>query len=417
MWLTRLINSQDRNAFVIALIDGDGTVFTKDLLSKGEKGGKEAATLLQNSLTDFATTNLPHLEDVKIVAKIYANTSSLADKLVAGKMIDKPSILTDFVRGFNSTKLLFDFVDAGTRKEVAGDKLSEALRLHLYDCHCHAVLLGCSHDNDYARILEEVVADSEIAEHLTLLEGVPFEKDIAAIEDQFKTIKFENLFRCSKLVPVNATPKPPPGLTLPALAKVESNKASTPNSAASTPQMNWATVTAQAHTNPANGITGSSGPPSVTSKSATSQRASTPTPLTPTDLPRSKATTKVIERNRLGQRIDKTDTTIPNYEIQRVKKLKLCNTYYLQTSQQCTSSHCTHRHDYPISNYERKVLREVARMTPCYYKTDCDDPDCIYGHRCPQSKPNEQGCYYGDDCRFYGWGHAIDTRICKTTRV
>lgn len=405
-----LTDLQNRNAFITALIDGDGMLFTTELISDGEKGGKEAANQLHASLLDYITTHLPHLESYRINVKIFADVSALSMILVKCKEIDRSDVLQEFIKGFNSTKLLFDIVDVGSKKDAAGDKVSENLRLSLSDCHCHAVLLGCSHNDDYAKVIQEVSTDAQTAENLVLLEGVPFSKELAALQPNYRSVRFDNLFRSNKLVP----PKPPTGVILPVLSKVESNKTSGNNSASSTPSMNWATVTAQPAPPvpqiPAATAAASQAPPTVTAKPTVQRKPSEAPSAT------SKASSKSICTNKLGQRIDKTDESIPNYEIQRVKKIKLCNAYYLQ-NQNCTSSHCTHRHDYPISNSERKTLREVARMTPCYYQTDCDDPDCIYGHRCPQSKPGESGCYYGKDCRFYGWGHGIDVRICKTVKV
>ena len=270
------------------------------------------------------------------------------------------------------------------------------------DCHCQGVLLACSHNDDYAKVIQEVSADPETADRLILLEAVPFGKELAALRSNFRNVKFDGLFRSTRPAP----PKAPAGVILPVIAKVDTNKTSGSNSASSTPSMNWATVTAQAPPPPTTLATPLPTPPAtVTAKPATVRKISG-----------TKMVLKPVCTNRLGQRIDKTDESIPNYEIQRVKKIKLCNAYHLQ-GQNCTSSLCTHRHDYPISNSERKTLREVARMTPCYYQTECEDAECIYGHRCPQSKPGESGCYYGKDCRFYGWGHGIDIRICKTVKV
>ena len=389
------------------MIDGDGILFTKDLLSRGEKGGKDAAVALSNSLHNFASENLGHLESPKLIVRIYANFSSLSEALIGHKIIDKLSTFDDFVKGFNSTKLLFDFVDAGTKKDATGDKLSEMLRMQIFDCHCHQVLFGCSRNNEYANILNEFLIDGEAINHLTLLKAVPFEKELAELQHHFKSTKFEDVFQTSQLCPAPALPKAPPTIAaaLPSLTRVESNKTNTTTSSANTPSMNWATVTAQAQTTTP-----------VTRPTAT--RTSTPSSTPTTEsIAKSKVSNKSIDKNRLGMRIDRVDTDIPNYEIQRVKKLKLCNVYYLQGTTLCTSAKCSHRHDYPISNHERKILREVARMTPCYYKTECGDGDCIYGHRCPQSKTNEQGCYYGEDCRFYGWGHGIDVRVVKTIKV
>lgn len=395
----------DRNAYIVALLDGDGMVFTKELLSKGEKGGKEAATLLHAALSEYVATNLGHLDAVRIAVRVYGDTSTLADALLQCKEIDKAATFQDFIRGFNSTKLLFDFVDVGNRKDAAGDKLSENMRINLYDCHCHTVLLGCSHNDEYANVVAEVSLDPEVADHLVLMEGVPFEAELAALQPKFKTVKFDSIFRSTEITP----PKPLPDAIVPTLAKVESNMTSKNTSASSTPHLNWATVTAQAHATPSSGSQASNSSPATMTAKPVKQGTSVASS-------NGKGSNKSISTNRLGERIDRTDENIANYEIQKVKKLKLCNTFYLQ-GQKCTSSHCTHRHDYPISTWERKCLREVARMTPCYYRTDCEEADCIYGHRCPQSKPGESGCYYGDECRFHGWGHGIDTRIVKTLRV
>jgi hypothetical protein len=390
---------QDRHAFVTALIDGDGTIFSSELVNDGERGGREAADQLHASILDYASTNLSHLDSYKIKVKIFANTSSLADTLVKCKEISRSDLFNDFLRGFNSQQPLFDLVDVGSKQGAAADKLEVNLRDCFEDCHCQAVILACSHNDNYTKLVEEVSHESD---RLVLLEAVPFSKGMAALQPNFRSVKFDGLFRSTKMVP----PAVPTNVILPVLAKVESNRTSGNNSAASTPSMNWATVTAKAAA-PVPVITPNiPAPPTTIAKPVQAQRK-------PSE---NKTSTKSIFTNRLGQRIDKTDDTIPNYEIQRVKKIKLCNAYYLQ-DQNCTSSHCTHRHDYPISNSERKTLREVARMTPCYFQTDCEDPECIYGHRCPQSKPGEAGCYYGNDCRFHGWGHGIDTRICKTTKV
>ena len=392
----------------MVLLDGDNMIFTKDLLSKAEKGGKDAANAIFDIVAAFAAEHLRHLDSPKIVTRIYCNVKSLSDTLAKLKIIDRPSVFEDFLRGLNSTQLLFDFVDSGTLPDGTRAKLSEQFKNNLYNCHCHQIILGCSNDAQYASLLEDTLKDPTVLPHITLVEGVPFEKEIAALKDSFKITKFENVFRTTKLAPSPAIPRGPlqaVTATLPALSRVESNGTNGTASTSSTPAMTWATMTAQPL-----------GPSAPASKASTT-RTSTPTSVKSPETAASKPVGKAIERNRHGQRIDKVDSSIPNHEIQRIKKLKLCNIYYLQGSSYCTSNNCSHSHTYPLSKGERNVLREVARMTPCYYKMDCADPECIYGHRCPQNKPDDPGCWYGEDCRFYGWGHGIDTRVVKTTRV
>lgn len=383
-------------------------IFTKDLLAKGEKGGKEAANMIFDCVSAFIAEHLHHLDAPKIVARIYANIKSISETLTKLKIIERPTLFDDFVRGLNGTQLLFDFVDAGARPDSTKEKVADHFKANLYDCHCHQIILGCSNDNHYVNLLEETIKDPTVLSHITLLEGLPFEKEVATLKNNFKTTKFENIFRSTKLSPCHTPARGPlqaVTATLPALSRVESNGTNGSVSGSSTPAMTWATMTAQPFI------------PSAPTSKASTTRTSTPTSTRSPEAVVSKPVTKNIERNRHGQRVDKVDSTIPNHEIQRIKKLKLCNIYYLQGSSFCTTNNCSHSHTYPLSKGERNILREVARMTPCYYKLDCSDPDCIYGHRCPQNKPDEPGCWYGEDCRFYGWGHSIDTRVVKTTKV
>lgn len=139
---------QDRNAFVLVLIDADSLLFTKELLSKGEKGGAEAANNMMNAVQTFCTQTLHHLESFRIVVRIYANIKSLADNLTKLKVIDRPSLLDDFVRGANGSELLLDFVDSGSRPNATRTKIGQQLQSNIYDCHCHQIILGC--DNKYA---------------------------------------------------------------------------------------------------------------------------------------------------------------------------------------------------------------------------------------------------------------------------
>ncbi|RMZ85617.1 hypothetical protein DV737_g546, partial [Chaetothyriales sp. CBS 132003] len=357
----------DRNAFVMVLIDGDGTIFSKALLSRGEGGGKEAATRLALAASDLVAQRLPHLESPKLVLRIYADLVALSDLLVRSQIIDSPSTLDDFLRGFNSSKAFFDFVDAGNRPGAVADKACELLKLNFHE---------------YGPVLQEVLRDGQVAHHLTLVESVPFDKGLDHLQSQFHCARFDSIFCKTRPSPLPAIALPKVVSTaLPLLGKVESNKTTANSSASSTPAPNWATVTA----------------------------------AVPPPPPALKALASGLSPGAAAKQ--GSDTTIPNYEIQRVKKLKLCNLYYLQGKDMCSSSSCSHAHDYPISNSERRTLREVARMTPCYFRTECENPDCIYGHQCPQNKPNEPDCYFKEDCRYHGWGHGIDTRVVKTTKI
>lgn len=119
-----MLTAQDRNSFVVALLDGDGMIFKDELLQQGEKGGKEAAGQLFSAINDFIKQNVPDLHAPKILVRIYANVRGLADVLHKTGIIERASLFEDFVRGLTGSKLLFDFIDVGTGKDRADDKIT-----------------------------------------------------------------------------------------------------------------------------------------------------------------------------------------------------------------------------------------------------------------------------------------------------
>jgi hypothetical protein len=121
-----LIYPQNRNAFVVVLLDGDGMIFDDYLIQKGEKGGKEAANLIWAAVNEFVVRQLPHLSSPKIVTRVYANVKGLSDTLCKSGIIDNPGIFEAFTKGFND-KLLFDFVDVGSGKKDMADESKEQL--------------------------------------------------------------------------------------------------------------------------------------------------------------------------------------------------------------------------------------------------------------------------------------------------
>ena len=381
--LQLLIVAQERDAFILILIDGDGMIFDDQYIQKGENGGREAATLLWGFVRDYVTQKIPNLSsDYKIVTRIYANLKGLGDACQRSGMLERTSLIEEFARGFTGSKQLFDFVDVGVGKDRADDKISgtivsfcisqesnidhdlEIFKLHLYDCHCRHILFGCSHDNGYARLLEDV-ADRQNLDRVTLLEGVPFERELAMLKAKYDTKCFQGLFRTAKVTvqpqlyaqqqqqpQINSMAPPPPRYQSPYQPIVALSSPAQNSSIMNPMAASWATAATPAPAHLA------SPPP-------------TPQPTPPTS--------KVIPRNRYGQRVD----PVINYdkmEIQRVKKIKMCNVHYLRKD--CPyGNNCTHDHSYAPNKNELQTLRYVARMTPCKFGTECDDIMCMYGHR------------------------------------
>lgn len=68
--------------------------------------------------------DLPIHSEYKIVAKVYANMKGLGETCRKAGIVDRASKIDDFARGFTQSKPLFDFVDVGSGKERADNKVS-----------------------------------------------------------------------------------------------------------------------------------------------------------------------------------------------------------------------------------------------------------------------------------------------------
>ena len=100
-------------------------IFEDHYIQGGEEGGKEAASMLWGAVRDYVHQNIPGLpSDYKIVARVYANLNGLSDACNKAGIIDNPHLMREFARGFTGTKQLFDFIDVGSGKDRADDKVS-----------------------------------------------------------------------------------------------------------------------------------------------------------------------------------------------------------------------------------------------------------------------------------------------------
>jgi len=394
-------NLLDRNSYVTVLIDGDSLTFSKEFLSKGELGGIDAAHAIAKIIKSFAVDGLPHLSIVNIHIKLFMNVRGLIDTLVRQRTIQTSATFESFLRGLLSSNMTFDVIDTSCMRGMTMRKIKEAYRHDYINVHCHQIFLAALANEDLNALLDET-PDVAVHERVTLLEARGLQSN-DMFDHEIQSIKVHS-FLVKVGTEMSAMKTPAAKVATPVLARVESNSSSrTINSgqasATSTPVLTWAAMTAQ---------------PFVPKPA--DARSETSTPISTTTPPPAKEVLSAIPRNRFGQRVDTVDESIPYQELQRIKKMKLCNIFYLQGKNAC-SGDCGHSHVYPLKATERNILKEVARMTACYYKTECEDPACIYGHRCPQSKPGKNDCYYKTDCRFLGWGHGIDVKVVKTQNV
>ena len=107
-------------------------IFEDHLIKKGEFGGKEAAAALWAATRDYIHQTIPGLSpEFKIVARLYANLKGLGETCHRAAILENPSIIEHFARGFTGSKHLFDFIDVGVGKDRADDKISGILHFSL----------------------------------------------------------------------------------------------------------------------------------------------------------------------------------------------------------------------------------------------------------------------------------------------
>ncbi|KAJ5654294.1 hypothetical protein N7490_001297 [Penicillium lividum] len=398
--ISQIKTIMDREPFVVVLLDGEAIIFKDDFLQLGEEGGRNAAQQFYTAMHTYLSKNLPSVNVPKIILKLYLNVKGFAETCVRSGILADPATVHEFIRGFNETMSCSEIIDIGSGKNRANDKIQEMFQVFLYNCHCHQVFIGCASNTEYAEFLEETLNDGDLTGRVSLVEGVTFDKELDAVKGSFRTAKFPDVLRSSKVAPIYVAPW----------------KSSLPSRSLLTPSPSQ-----QLQNPPPLSRTSTN-----TSASGLGAHLAATIPNTSNETPdfqvvRSKGSgstpVKAVERNKYGQRVDRLDfKSIPRDDLNRLKKLKLCN-YYFLLGECPNEENCYHDHDRKLTRQELHILSAIARMTPCRFGLECDDPECIYGHRCPQSEPGKKTCFRGDSCRFEPVAHGIDTNIVKVTKI
>jgi hypothetical protein len=110
-YITHLQNLMNSNPFIVVVVDGNNFLFNDAFIRDGEEGGRRAAVLFKDEVTEWVTKSVEQPPaDFKILIKVYADFKGLAGTFMSGGVIEKMSTFGEFARGFNT---LFEFVDIG----------------------------------------------------------------------------------------------------------------------------------------------------------------------------------------------------------------------------------------------------------------------------------------------------------------
>jgi len=345
------------------------------------------------------------------MVRVYANLMGLSKALARAKLAGHEArSISPFTSSFTRSQDLFDFVDAGDKKENADFKIRgigicssfsssiklivspEMFRLFADNSQCKRIFFGGCHDVGYLSMLTPHQGN----ERITLIKGTGFNPEYYNLGLRIE--EFQNVFRSAPLsgqgdpsIPFRGAPPNPRlianGIALPKAPLSQTFKAP--------------------------GYLGTSrweSPPEPRPSNKSSTFGSWRDNVTAALPAATSQTQGLIPINDEHQRIDtyipKPSSTAFNGYNARARTQKLCNEHHL--GGYCGNQNCDFDHS-PITPEELHVMTYIVRDYPCPRKDQCRLKSCYYGHICAKDT-----CYGpGKGCRLNRAMHGIDAKVAE----
>lgn len=435
----------------------DKQQFEDSLIKGGAEGGVKAANLLHDTIRERLSRLGREYENCKVMVRAYTNLAGLSKTLArAGLIGHEARSLSPFCSNFTRAQDLFDFVDAGDKKENADNKIREMFRLFVENNQCRHIFFAGCHDTGYLNLLTPYIGKSE---RITLLRGSSFSPefsrlglDVDDLNGLFNSNPLEGLdARRSIYKAPTAQAKPTiipnghPGSVsdnapicthyLRGMCKFGSGcKKSHSNGGDSWRSSEHKLGREITHRNSAQStsfpISSGSNTPAPSNADdgfpkpgfVLPSKALNGQPWPPTSpfmhpslaLPMEK-NADLIPVNGTGHRLDVLLPTPSSedwkaYNVRIAQQGKLCNEYQLKGY--CTKGgpNCILDHS-PIPENIKLVLKHMVHSYPCSRKGDCRRKNCDMGHicfldKCDTSKRNGA-------CRLNNLMHVVDPRVSE----
>lgn len=408
----QMAKDQERNPFVLVLVDGDGYVFNDKLLAKrpdGSNGGSTAAQMLNDEVK--ASLRRKGLEHCQVMVRVYANVFGLSKVLSRTGVVGADSrSLSPFIASFNRSYGLTEFVDAGQLKENADFKLRALLRLYADNSQCKHIYFAACHDVGYISELTPFTGNSS---KFTLVNtpGVRFHDEFTKLGMGIE--EFRSVFRHT---PLDGTGhyRPVSSSAVTDNASMSIPGASQPVSPVKPPSTSGATAPNNQkavcffhsigkcrygksckllHANPPREPKTSqqyADPPSPSSPPGTGNGAALLGPFPDTADLFAKLPKKDempgghIAVNDNNYRLDPFLLPISPDVMSRLKaridRQRVCNGHHLQGS--CDlGDQCEYDHE-PLDEESLPALESLARTQPCPRRGNCRVEGCNHGHIC-----------------------------------
>ncbi|KKK16269.1 hypothetical protein ARAM_003172 [Aspergillus rambellii] len=419
----KLARAQERNPFVLVLVDGDGYMFKEHLIKAGVQGGVKAAQLLGDSIKELVHERLGSQADqCRIMVRVYANVLGLSKSLARTGLVGfEARSLSTFSSSFTRAQDLFDYTDAGDQKEGADCKIrgivlmpyaiwedtllttTEMFRLFADNNQCkHIFFAGC-HDTGYLSLLTPYLGRTD---RITLIKAASFHPGFESLG--FAVRELPAVFM-SMSIQTNGV-----------LAS-HGNHASSPSFPSSgnickhyqKGTCKFGTECTKIHIMPNRQL--------LKPQDDLSSQPISPNTLThlssvrehdfyarslPFMNPKSE---ELIPVNKDGERVD---CYIPppapeawDTYTRRSRQHKLCNNWHLGGA--CGDDDCDFDHT-PVTPTSLNVMKYILHQHPCPQGGSCRSLKCYLGHHCQKG-----GCRGIKPCKFSRHFHSLDLAVAK----
>ncbi|KAL2857288.1 hypothetical protein BJY01DRAFT_231040 [Aspergillus pseudoustus] len=382
----KLARAQERNPFILVLVDGDGYLFKDYLIKAGDEGGAKAARLLNDSIRDLAHERLGiEADQCRIMVRIYSNVLGLSKTMARQGLV-----------GHEARSICY-YIDAGDKKEGADYKIREMFRLFADNNQCkHIFFAGC-HDTGYLSLITPYRGK---ADRITLVKAASFHHEFDRLDLPVRELP--SVFMSTQTAGNRA---PSPTISIPTAPKIcpyyQRGACRYGNSCK------------KIHISPGQQL--SKTPEHSTRASISSSHEKDNSNVRETEfyaenLPYMNVKSlDCIPVNKDGERVD---TYVPppspdvwEVYVKRSKVRKLCNNYHLGGS--CSNENCEFDHSAVDSN-SLNVMKHILRLHVCSKGSNCRVLNCYVGHHCQKG-----GCRGVKPCRF-GWrAHILDVTVAQ----
>ncbi|KAF2456307.1 hypothetical protein BDY21DRAFT_364536 [Lineolata rhizophorae] len=171
-------------AYVAILMDGDAAMFSDEYLRHGHEGGRVAAQKLHEDVKSMVDKYVdygilgPEAHNVEVRATFYGDFSTLANACEGAGVVPGANLARQCLAGFGG-------VEKFTSTNLSDGK--------------NGAVLGCTHEGDYSKRLEELAKSGPERCKVTLIEGLPRTEHIKFLYNQYYSSGFTRIFRSDKI--------------------------------------------------------------------------------------------------------------------------------------------------------------------------------------------------------------------------